>query len=431
MRNIFIIMWLLLPMIVEAQNNGVEFVKSASWKEVLTNANANNKYIFVDLYATWCGPCKMMDANVYTNSQVSTFLNTNFISVKVQVDQTKNDPDQIKKWYSDAQYFIRTYHIDALPAFLFFSPDGQMVQKNDGYRNSVDFLNLLQVAKNPKQNYAGLINQYQNGQIKGVDLLQIALDAKSNRDDSLANKIAMEYKRDWLDKHDPKQIASKQLLDFFSAFYPLMCVNDKLIKYFYHNPTEVDSLLGGKGYSTTITDYVISKDLINSVIKSNGAYIEKIVDWDVIEQKVSNLYDKITASRLIINAKIAWYNDKKDWGNVAKYNIEKIDKQGIDTVGIGRSNVNNMVFYIMVQHIDDPVVLNKGLEYMELILRNNRHRDTWIDTYASLLYKIGRKSEAIKQELLALNIAEKRNDQDSKKEYSLTLQKMQDDLPLW
>ena len=43
---------------------GIHFVNGLSWQEVLQKAKAENKYIFVDCYATWCGPCKAMDKEV-------------------------------------------------------------------------------------------------------------------------------------------------------------------------------------------------------------------------------------------------------------------------------------------------------------------------------------------------------------------------------
>jgi thiol:disulfide interchange protein len=38
---------------------GIQFVHNLSWQEILQKARAENKYVFVDCYATWCGPCKM------------------------------------------------------------------------------------------------------------------------------------------------------------------------------------------------------------------------------------------------------------------------------------------------------------------------------------------------------------------------------------
>ena len=46
------------------QYKGIHFEQGLSWKDILAKAKAEHKYIFVDCYATWCGPCKYMDKNV-------------------------------------------------------------------------------------------------------------------------------------------------------------------------------------------------------------------------------------------------------------------------------------------------------------------------------------------------------------------------------
>ncbi len=48
-----------------AQNRSVEFEHS-KWSKVLKKAKKENKLIFVDCYTSWCGPCKMMAKDVFT-----------------------------------------------------------------------------------------------------------------------------------------------------------------------------------------------------------------------------------------------------------------------------------------------------------------------------------------------------------------------------
>ena len=50
--------------------HGIKWVTGLSWEQVLTKAKTENKFIFVDCYATWCGPCKVMDKDVYPNDTV-------------------------------------------------------------------------------------------------------------------------------------------------------------------------------------------------------------------------------------------------------------------------------------------------------------------------------------------------------------------------
>src|ERR1700685_3137554 len=78
---------------------GIVFEHGLSWREVLQKAKQENKYVFVDCYATWCGPCKGMEQTVYPVEAVGEAFNGNFISVKLQLDKTRQDDDNVRSWY--------------------------------------------------------------------------------------------------------------------------------------------------------------------------------------------------------------------------------------------------------------------------------------------------------------------------------------------
>ena len=56
------------------------------YTEALEKAKDSKKLIFVDLYADWCVPCRIMDANTYSDPTVASLLNTRFFPVKLDVD---------------------------------------------------------------------------------------------------------------------------------------------------------------------------------------------------------------------------------------------------------------------------------------------------------------------------------------------------------
>jgi len=66
---------------------GINFVENKSWKEVLAMAREKNKLIFLDAYASWCGPCKYLQRDVFTDEEVGKFFNDVFINVKMDMEQ--------------------------------------------------------------------------------------------------------------------------------------------------------------------------------------------------------------------------------------------------------------------------------------------------------------------------------------------------------
>ncbi len=69
-----------------AAESGIQFTDEA-WAAIVKKAKAENKIIFLDAYASWCGPCKLLQKNVFTRSDVGELFNKNFINVKVDMER--------------------------------------------------------------------------------------------------------------------------------------------------------------------------------------------------------------------------------------------------------------------------------------------------------------------------------------------------------
>ena len=57
---------------------GIDFIEE-DWDKALKMAKEKNKLIFLDIYATLCGPCKMLKRYTFTDSSVGDFFNKNFV----------------------------------------------------------------------------------------------------------------------------------------------------------------------------------------------------------------------------------------------------------------------------------------------------------------------------------------------------------------
>ena len=55
----------------------------------------------MDCFTTWCGPCRFMSATIFPQEETGNYFKDKFISVKVQLDTTAKDADNIKAWYAD------------------------------------------------------------------------------------------------------------------------------------------------------------------------------------------------------------------------------------------------------------------------------------------------------------------------------------------
>src|ERR1700755_1757351 len=79
-------------------DKGVHFEHGLTWSAIKLKAITEHKYIFVDCYATWCGPCRYMRVSIFPQQTAGDFFNSRFISVEIQMDSTAKDDEEVKKW---------------------------------------------------------------------------------------------------------------------------------------------------------------------------------------------------------------------------------------------------------------------------------------------------------------------------------------------
>ncbi|GAB3326865.1 hypothetical protein GCM10027299_26530 [Larkinella ripae] len=113
---------------------GIRFAE-ATWKAHLAKAKAENKIIFLDAYTTWCGPCKMLQKNVFTQKSVGDFFNQEFINVKMDMES------------GEGPGLALQYPLEGYPTLLFIDGDGKVVKKVLGYQTPEE---LLAVGKSIK-----------------------------------------------------------------------------------------------------------------------------------------------------------------------------------------------------------------------------------------------------------------------------------------
>ncbi len=106
---------------------GIQFFEG-SWEEALAKATAEDKLIFVDAYAEWCGPCKLMAANVFPDESVGDFFNANFVNL--QLDMEKPESESFREFH----------RAPAFPTLLFISPDNEPVHRVVGARQAPQLL---------------------------------------------------------------------------------------------------------------------------------------------------------------------------------------------------------------------------------------------------------------------------------------------------
>lgn len=139
---------------VTIEASGIDFFYG-EWDEALAKAKAENKKLFVDVYTEWCGPCKIMAANVFPQKSVGDYFNERFINIKLDAeDEDINGPE-----LSDR------YEVHAYPTYLFLNADGSEIDRAVGGMEAEQFISLAgQILGEHGGNFDELVARYEEGE---------------------------------------------------------------------------------------------------------------------------------------------------------------------------------------------------------------------------------------------------------------------------
>lgn len=107
---------------------GIKFQEGQNLKQVYQLSQKENKLIFLDAYATWCGPCKMLSNRVFPDASVGSFFNKHFVNYAMDMEK------------GEGPKFAQKYALEAFPTLYFLDSNGKVVHAIVGYHNAEQLL---------------------------------------------------------------------------------------------------------------------------------------------------------------------------------------------------------------------------------------------------------------------------------------------------
>ncbi len=135
MRNIVVVIGILFFLVMESGfSQGIDF-KHITFEEALEVAKKEDKFIFIDFYTQWCGPCKKLAKGPFMDPEVGNYYNKHFINLKLDAE---------KEGLKTAQ----KYKVAAYPTLIFVNADGDIIYKSIGVKYIDNMVQLGEEAIN-------------------------------------------------------------------------------------------------------------------------------------------------------------------------------------------------------------------------------------------------------------------------------------------
>ncbi len=341
-------------------------------------ASNSGRILIVDYYTDWCGWCKVMDKNTFTDAAIVNYIDSSFVYAKLDAEAESGIPARFK------------YRINSFPSFTYHSPDGLLIDKRSGYLNPADYMEELK----------GIARMNEEGKrIKGVSK-------------DLINEMP-EFCYPAFKKGNTREYpTSEEVSKYLDQQTDLFSERSFSVMYFFELDSSYQSLFVEhyKKYEDLYGTYDILRKL-ERVLDQEYMKIVKSKD----ETQFKNFDQMLTeyvpeqASRLSVMYRIAYYRKMEQWKEMARFMEIAINR---DSMHISSINYHCWHLY---QKCDDRRVIKKAYQWMAKVVEDEPTY-AYLDTYASLLYKGGKNKDSEKYMNKAIAVGKENGEDVSESE---------------
>lgn len=161
MKKLIILLTIAAGMALSAQaqdkeNEGIRFFHG-TWDEALQEAREQGKMLFVDIWASWCGPCKRMAATTFMQKEAGDYFNAHFVNYKLLTD-----PED-KAERKQARELAQKYHANFLPTLVWVDGDGNLLHFATGYHEVAELIAEAKRAQDPERRTGTILQRWADG----------------------------------------------------------------------------------------------------------------------------------------------------------------------------------------------------------------------------------------------------------------------------
>jgi len=352
--------------------------EDSDFATILAKAKSEKKIVFLDAYAAWCGPCKLMERNVFTDKNVADYYNKNFINAHFDMEKGEG-PNLASK------YGIRSY-----PTLLFLNGEGEIVGKELGYIKTEEFLELGKKNNKPSLVNTNLKDEFLKGKLDQAGLLNF-INLYASKDPILAKQASEKYFANKKDKEFSGEEVNA-LLNFTQS------VDDANYKVFVANKEGITKLLPEQNYKQ-FDNYLKLMKLVTSATDEKT----KTIDDAKILKEGEGLFPKDELTKSLNLYKLNYYSAHDNFPAYEKTALEYYKNPA-------EFNTNELLAAANTinEKSKDTKSLQAATRWAEKVVMSSENYDS-ASILAELYSKIGKKDEAKMFAEMAINFAKEEN----------------------
>lgn len=198
---------------------GIEFFKG-SYEEALLKAKNENKDIFVDVFTTWCSPCKRMAKEVFTDRNVGEYFNKKFVCIQLDAENEASSS------------FFKTCTPNGYPGLFWMDSNNTFLGSHTGYIPAEQFVKIASTAVDSKTGakLAEAKLRWDNGE-RGYGFINEYVSLLSTVNSAQVRPFLNEY----LGSLTDEQLKDKECFELMSKFFMSRPVDDIIFRKLLHN----------------------------------------------------------------------------------------------------------------------------------------------------------------------------------------------------
>lgn len=357
--------------------DGIKF-ETETFQNILDKAKKENKLVFLDAFASWCGPCKMLEKNVFTKQEVGTYYNSHFINARFDMEK------------GEGRDIARKYSITSYPSLLFLNGNGEVVYKGKGYMDVADFLGMGKDVLDPENSLEKRIEKFHGGESQPDFLMKLMKDV-SNNDFEFAQKVSERYF-----KIKEKEELTKE--DAGVLLYFTKNSDDENFKVFEKRKPELLKMIP----ENVLNDF--EKQIrLTTILKKAVDYTNYQINDAYLVAEATKVIGEKDAKTLSSKLRMDFYFNYKNYPEYEKAAVEYYQNPADFS-----AEELNQISWDFFLYVSNPASLKKAVEWStESIKKQEDNINT--DTLARIYYKLNDSANAKKWAKKSIELAKKSN----------------------